>query len=674
MTKLIFSIPGYVRTYCSCSHFLTFYPGNDFQNFPVLQHPMLSELMRWNYWGSFRFEKIKKHSIKLSFLFVFLLLNTFGLAQLKPGNVAVVGVNIEDDSMNNDQISMVTFDTITTGMTIEITDNGWQQTYPDRWGNQEGVISLTRTGPDINPGFVFTIKGTGSQPSDFSMSPDGNNWSVDMVVGTFDLTLNDQFWVLQGGHWSNNSDSTDKATYDGNIITGWSAPEWNNNYANPLINSDVYPNMNCLVFSFDVNVKHQKLKYKNGSFQNASKREWINRITDYNNWKDFNSTSSYENSNPDYIQGYMLDVSTDSITDGIWYGDKNHNWFDCANWSDLTVPGEESDVYMNSHAQRYLEIDSDAEYSGLFNDTAKCRNLTVNEDSILLFNNSDQLDISGNLLINGGKLIANSGHISVRGNWQSVDTLGFFRGDGVVKFYGNSQQTIANDQAREYFNQLEVEKPQGTKLELRANVNTRNLNLISGHVLLDTFNLIVDDSLEGGDQQNYIITKNDHASGGYLFLEPNDTETLFPVGTENNYTPVSISNSGTEVFKVRTFDGIFENGYSGSALTGDIVNRTWAIELVNADSAVANIKLQWNKSLEENEFSIDRDKGVMIFNSGKGMGNDWADWSLLLSKSQPPAGTNPFTIQSLDVNHFGLFGVHNRCQHIEINTSKIYHY
>ncbi|MGM0646978.1 MAG: hypothetical protein ACQESZ_01165 [Bacteroidota bacterium] len=673
MTKIIFSIMEEKCAYSSFSQCLNFWPGNVVHIASALPYLSINEYIILGYLQSSWIEKIKKYSISLVFLLSFLIIGYSGSAQLGPGDAAVVGVNIENDSIYNDQISIVIFDTVTTGMSIEITDNGWQQTNPNRWGNQEGVVSFTLTGADINPGFVLTLKGTGSQKSDFRILPDSNNWSVDTVIGSFDLTIDDQIWILQGGTWDNGS-TTDNAIYDGgSVITGWSAPQWTNNNPGSLTSSDVYPNMNCIVFSAETTAKKQKMKY-NGPHHEASKRVWIDRINDFNNWTQKNTTSAYLSSTPKYVEGDTLKVSSDSITDGIWYGDKNHNWYDCANWSDLTVPDSKSHVYLNNDAQGYLEIDSNAEYSDLFNDSAKCKNITINKDSVILVDSPDQLDIYGNLLIDGGKLIANSGHISIRGDWQNIDTLGFSRGNGVVKFYGSGQQTITNNQTREYFNQLEIQKPQGTITKLKAHVTTQMLKIISGHVLLDTSNLIVNDSLEGGDQQNYIITKNDHAFGGYLFLEPNDTETAFPIGTNSNYTPVYIANSGTEVFKARTFDGIFENGYSGNSLTGDIVNRTWAIELVNADSATADIKLQWNAPLEVNQFSSSRAKGVMIFNSGTGTGNEWTDWSMLLLKSQPPAGSNPYTIQSFDLNQFGLFGISNRCQLIEINTSKIYHY
>lgn len=674
MTKLFFYITWSKKDDYYCfSHSYTYIPAHiPFKDgFP--HYTKVNGLLAGYLLFSAIVKNIKILPIKLSLLSFFLFISSYGFAQLEPGNIGAVAVNIEDDSTNNDQISLAIFDTIPSGMTLEITDNGWQQTYQEKWGNQEGVISLTRTGPAINPGFVFTIKGTGNQVGDFTMFPDSNNWSVDTVHGNFDLTMDDQFWVLQGGVW-NKGPSTDKATYDGgNIITGWSAPYWTNTYVDDLKNSDVYPNMNCLVFSFDANVKKQKLKYK-GSRHLASKREWISRITDFNNWKDFNSTQSYENATPKYIYGDTLKVSSDSIKEGIWYGDKNNNWFDCKNWSNFQVPDKTSDVYLNDKAQRYLEIDTNAEYSHFFNDSAKCKNIRIQKDSLILQNDYDILDIYGDIFINGGKLYPNAGQIALRGNWENIDTAGFIQDSSTVKFYGNGQQLIKNDQAKEKYNNLRIEKPAGDKVKLESNVQTQMLNLVSGHVLLDTFNLIVQDSIEGGSQGSYCITKNDHASGGYLFMRPAKMETLYPIGTLNEYTPVFLTNSKEENFKVRTFDGIRENGYSGNALSGDIVNRTWAIELVSADSTDANIKLQWNKSVETTGFSNNRSNGIMIYNPGTGSGNNWNDWSMLFPESTTPAGTNPYAIKSFNNKKFGLFAVYNRCYYIKTNTSKIYHY
>ncbi len=605
---------------------------------------------------------------------------------LFPGDLAVVAINTNYKTSGGgaDEISMVAFDTIKSNTSIDFTDNGWERGNPDKWGNTEGTIRFTRTGPEILPGQVFTFRGEGHSPGDFSGHglPD-NSWTVTSLNGNYNFNLNssDQIWVMQYGNWNQGTNNGHDATYSGNILYGWTATGWAGDPAHGSPGntnfSELYPNTTC----FNTNVVNtsysDKVKYT-GPTSPATRRTWILRINNPDNWTgyDNNGTNPGEYghaSTPQYTSGVTFTVLPDTLEDGEWVGDRDTNWYYCGNWGNLNVPDENTNVFIRESSQRNAVISTTSEYSDEFNDTAWCYSLSIEQDSLLLKSSADILNIIGDLSIDGGVLAPGDGTLKIRGDWLNQTANGFATASSKIYFNGVSQQHMTNTAGTETFHRLFLDN--SSDLRIHSPLQTDSLAFINGRLFINDFNLRVHTGIRGADQARYIVNKNDAASGGHLLMHAaNGSTTLFPVGTSSSYTPVSIKSNGAATeFRVRTYDSLLENGYSGNAISGKIVNRSWVAELVSAPSADVDIQLQWNITDENAGFGPYRNSAMMIQNPGTGSGKGWHDWNVIPGSSTV-TGSGPFTIQSSGVANFGVFGISDRCELLKPNTSLIYHF
>ncbi|MFO8086487.1 MAG: hypothetical protein R6T91_01600, partial [Bacteroidales bacterium] len=603
---------------------------------------------------------------------------------LNPGDLAVVAVNTNTGG-GDDEISIVALDTIKTNTAIDFTDNGWERVNPGYWGNTEGTIRFTRTGGDIFPGEVFTFCGKGYKPGDYAgVGLSDNSWSVSSLNGNYDFNLSttDQLWVMQYGNWTHGSGTNHDATYSGNILYGWTANGWagdpGHGSAGGTGYSQRYPNTNCYTINVSQASFPDKVKYT-GPFTPATRRIWLKRFRDVNNWTGYAANGAVaggygHSSTPQYKSGsYTFSVLSDTLQKGIWIGDVDTNWFNCGNWDDLSVPDKNTDVTIADNALDNAVISHLADYSDEFQDSAFCHNLILKKDSLMLSSGTDVLTIHGDINIHGGVLSNHDGKIRIRGNWLNQSAGGFEAGNGIISFCGNVRQSIENTQTPEIFLRLSVANQ--NDVELQSAVETDSLLFVDGRLLLSDYDLSIHTAIKGMSGARYVVTKNSSNAGGSMIMEAGTAPVFFPVGTNSSYTPATITNSGnTAEFKVRTFDGLLENGYSGGSLSGNIVERSWAIELHNATSADVDILLQWNLSEERGGFGNNRADAVMTYNVGINTGSGWDDWSVLFNSNSTLSGSNPFNIQASGVNSFGVFSITERCEVLKPKTSLIHHY
>lgn len=599
----------------------------------------------------------------------------FSAQTFTPGDIAIVGLNVEHGTSHPfhapDEVSLVSFVSIPVGTAIDITDNGWEQSYPGYWGNREGIIRIRRVNQELQSGQVFTFRGSGSKPEDFVVLPDSANWEVEVLDSThhFNLTADDQVWILYGGEWSRGH-QTDKASYSGYPIYGWSATGWAGDPGHgahgTTSHSALYDHMECF-YPHGITV-HHKAKFI-APDNTADHRTWIKWINDPANWDTKNTTPAYHNSNPKYVDGHHFNVQTSHTNmSGRWIGDFNTNWFDCNNWSDHMVPGKNTDVYFDHNAQNYAVIEAGAPYAHLHDDTARCKNLHVWQDSILLTGSSTLLQITENLEINGGKLNSGDAQIIIKGNWTNHDSLAFLPGNSTVTFQGISSQYIINHSGPERFYKTVISNDSSVLMGSPLQINT--LKFASGNLHLKHYNLLISGNITGGGPSGYCVTLDQPDAAGKLIMR----QGTFPVGNKTHYTPTVIStDDSTKKFSVRTFSHLLENGYTGNILGGNIVPFSWAIEPVNqVDSA--DITLQWPEILETSGFTLNRALGDMIQNPGNGTGTEWSDWNFLITSSKPQGG-NPYNIHTMNITQFGVFGVSaDRCIILKPHTSPIYYF
>ncbi len=220
---------------------------------------------------------------------------------LQPGDLAVLSLVSNNRLCNpsgaeNDLIRFVCLKDILPGTRIDITDNGWERALPGQWGNSEGFVSFTRTGPVLKAGTVITLQFLATGTNTFQVIAPDTNWTS--TRGTPNpIRLNpggDQVYFMQGGVWNNpdtaNSAFLHRATYNGGRILFAinTKPSWN-----PFINdpqeSGLHPLAACLNIA-PPSGNWDFLSYT-GDFSPATTATWAQRVRNPANWKTFNTCS-----------------------------------------------------------------------------------------------------------------------------------------------------------------------------------------------------------------------------------------------------------------------------------------------------------------------------------------------------------------------------------------------
>lgn len=344
---------------------------------------------------------------------------------LEPGDLAILAINntINPGVNSGDEFTFMIFKNITPGTTIDMTDNGYERNYEGYWGTEEGAFRITRKNSSLSAGSVITLTEKAGRINNPTLGDDGNidiyvngsednaNWEISWqgvgsdhfseydVAPAFDLNNTDQIWIMQGGSW--NYIEKNKAEYTGNVLYGYTATGWEPSYGyDENKGSTIYPGCDCFVST--LNIDSGIAKYT-GLFTEVTKREWIMRINDEDNWTAY-SNSNYSSSGPNYKDrsggpesgaSYPLPIASGDFTQGKWSGKKSSDWCDCANWMSLVVPDETIDVEIPSIGSGCNEVEI---YTG---DTARCKSLTIS--SLGRFRNTQSnsaLKVVGDIKIN----------------------------------------------------------------------------------------------------------------------------------------------------------------------------------------------------------------------------------------------------------------------------------
>ncbi len=422
-------------------------------------------------------------------------------ATLSQGDIVVVGVcsNIAacvgGTSAGDDEISFVCFKDITTTTTIDMTDEGWERCNANKWGNSEGFLRIRRTGSTIPAGTVITFRLNQTGVALTGIFPD-NNWAIDIDIRSLILNSNgDQIYFMQGGTWDDGDHTCDvtggtvgtgssdceNATYSGGeVLFGFNTNDiWtsgicsasNSSSGNGRSqNSGLYNGMDC--FNIVPNTATDYLKYT-GPTSPASQITWVGRINNNTNWTAYSDCASYYAASPDYTNGDTLQITTTGLTGTFqWYGNKDTQWFDCANWGPLRIPTASNDVIMPNSTQ----VDNDIVL--VAGENAECNNFTVENTAHTIKGENGStkiLTVNGNLTINGGSIdfddannTTTDGTIYVKGNWINNNAAtNFSRGNSIVIFNGNTTQTITSNDGVENFANVQITG--STVLDLNGN-------------------------------------------------------------------------------------------------------------------------------------------------------------------------------------------------------------
>ncbi|MCS6823960.1 MAG: T9SS type A sorting domain-containing protein [Cytophagaceae bacterium] len=446
-------------------------------------------------------------------LALFILLTNTLLSQttLNRGDLLILGVNANRNGCDGategrDEISFVCFKDITTGTTIDFTDNGYERCNPNQWGDTEGTIRATRTGGTILAGTVITFRFDGNGHTEHTgVSPDAN-WSFSSLNGATNyFNLNnggDQVYMMQGGTWSNPGGTHDATYTPGSaILFGFSTNgAWSASCTtNPTQHSNKFPGMECFFSNPTSSTDFSKYC---GPITPASQREWIDRVNNPSNWCSYSSCSNYSTSGYNFAGGYTIDINPGGFNAGVWVGDASTDWFNCENWQNKSIPVATTNVTIdqsalnncviggtgaavcnnlslssNSSTNRNLTIQNTATLTAggniIINKSAgggdlvfellnsaqlTCQNITMqgtnpsSENGILLIESSNAVaTINGNLTINtGGNLDMSDGsfgspegNLYLHGNWVNNEPeTSFKQGESTIRFVGSGNQTI----------------------------------------------------------------------------------------------------------------------------------------------------------------------------------------------------------------------------------------
>lgn len=366
----------------------------------------------------------------VSSLFDIFTVTTFGT-----GDIAILGmcVNMSGCSgvAGEDEISFVSFEDITPGTTIDLTDNGFERKNcgSNTWGNTEGVIRITRTSSTIPKGTVVTLRVL-DQTIFTPLQPDAN-WTVSYPnsgYGTFNMNSGDeQIYIMQGGVWNKGTSNAHDATYVGgtlmfgiNTATAWSCND------NSTQKGDLPLALRC--FSILPGIAADNIKYT-GPVTPASQKDWIDRLNNSTNWTGSNTCAAYVGMGLNYANPQTYSIIVGGFNSGYWTGASNTDWYDCNNWQNYKVPDSLANVVIDNVSNDPVIGASPA----LYPNGAICNDLSITNAAgagVLTMNNAlSYFSIKGNIS-NNGFISATNGTTDLRSS-----TLQTISGTGTSTFY-----------------------------------------------------------------------------------------------------------------------------------------------------------------------------------------------------------------------------------------------
>lgn len=332
-------------------------------------------------------------------------------AVLLPGDLAIVGVNANDgacdggDPADFDYVSFFCFKEITFGTQLIFTDNGYERCTAGQWGNVEGTVRMTRTGPAIPAGQVITfrIRNTTGTTNVGSVAPDAAWTCANIGIGGTTLALNaggEQLFFMQGGTWNPGTTGGNNATYTGTVLYAFStnpSPPWTASCGtDPNQRSNLPPGVEC--FSMAPTSATDYGKYV-GPITAADQRDWIIRIDNTANWNAYPNCAQYNSLGYIWTTAPILPIIPGAMTHGLWRGSTNTDWFECKNWDDARIPDAATNVLINNSALRNCDVGlaSGVNPGG----TGVCASLQQTYATVpvfnLIVNNNSTLNIGGKL-------------------------------------------------------------------------------------------------------------------------------------------------------------------------------------------------------------------------------------------------------------------------------------
>jgi hypothetical protein len=257
----------------------------------------------------------------------------------------------------------------------------------------------------------------------------------------------------------------------------------------------------------------------------------------------------------------------------------------------------------------------------------------------------NNLSVSNLSLSNG--VLAGSGSIKVSEN-VLISPLGRIERD--VEFNGVGEQRIGSSTGETtpmvIKGNIIVNTAGSVVNQLNLEVQNGTVNFMQGRFDLTNKTLTLNSAPLNGNASRYFVSHNYLFNTGTLLIKNVGANTFFPVGTHNDYLPITLSAANGD-FSV-SVQPLSNSTWSGA---GYVLNRQWDIKRVTG-TAAAEIKFQWNMSNEEVVNFIDYRQNCRVFHNSGSM------WLPLNSTPGAVAQTtNIFTKIQQNVSQFSLFTI-----------------
>jgi hypothetical protein len=247
-----------------------------------------------------------------------------------------------------------------------------------------------------------------------------------------------------------------------------------------------------------------------------------------------------------------------------WQGAMSTDWNDAANWMPGVVPTASNNVMIPQGVMANEPLVSNADFS--------VGSVTVDTGRTLTIDSLRVLSIYGTLV--------NHGTIDVAGVLNASNVYS----DGLINYTGSEPQTISGGT----YTDMTINALSGAQLADDVTI-TGTLSLNGGIVTTGDKLLIVDvfGVVNGGSSESYVtgsVRKMLVGDAGRNVVN-GQLSFVFPVGTENGYSPVELTNiiPGNGSFTVIANQGGYEGQPSG--LPTRVLNRWW--NLTNDGGVIA---------------------------------------------------------------------------------------
>jgi hypothetical protein len=185
------------------------------------------------------------------------------------------------------------------------------------------------------------------------------------------------------------------------------------------------------------------------------------------------------------------------------------------------------------------------------------------------------------------------------------------------------------------------------KVQCFANIELQNgtVKFMQGKFDLTDKTITMSTPPTGFNENSYFITKNNYSANGTLLIKNLQGATTFPVGTDNDYLPATLTSWGSD-FSVSARPLIY---YPNNGLFP--INAQWDVKRT-AGNSQAEIDLQWVKNVENYNFSLFR-RSVKVFRG------EWGNWFSLGSQDwgYNEINANTFSKKVPYIDYFTTFTV-----------------